>query len=140
MTVLVNNVAVLEKAMFSQMPWDKIEGTMHVNMDSMLELTYHFLSKSSKIRAIINVSSYTTLVPIQRTAIYAATKAFMNSLTSVLAMERKDVDILYVLPVFITTAMAENIYIPGVSSLPDELVNGSIRALGWDTESIGCAK
>lgn len=64
----------------------------------------------------------------------------MNSLTTVIAMERKDIDIIYVLPVFITTAMAENVYIPGISSMPGELVNGSIRALGWDTESIGCAK
>ena len=35
-TVLVNNVAVLQKSMFAKMPWEKIEGTMNVNMDSML--------------------------------------------------------------------------------------------------------
>ena len=72
--------------------------------------------------------------------IYCATKSFILALTETLAAEQPDVEITTTMPIMVTTKMADYIRFPGITSLPLEEVIGSIRALGWDTKTVGCAK
>jgi len=95
-SLLVNNAGYGIYDRFEDMPLDRVEHLMAVNMNALVRLSHAFLKKAASGDALINVSSALSLLTYPGGAVYAATKAFVTSFTESLWYENKDRDV-YVL-------------------------------------------
>jgi short-subunit dehydrogenase len=89
---LVNDAGVGQRGLFSDIPLDKDLEIIHLNIISLLTLTKLYLKemlerKSGRILQLASVASYQ---PTPLLSVYAATKAFVLSLTDSLGNELKD--------------------------------------------------
>jgi len=87
--VLVNCAGVLEHGSFAQMPAQLNEGLIDLNVSGLTAMLNHFLPpmvERGKGR-ILNVASIAAFQPVPSLATYAATKAYVLSLTESLAEE-----------------------------------------------------
>lgn len=93
--ILVNDAGVGQHGFFVDIPMEKNDEMIHLNILSLVHLTHLFLKdmkkrNSGKILQLASVASYQ---PTPLLAVYAATKAFVLSFSDALANELKDSDI-----------------------------------------------
>lgn len=89
LSLLVNNAGLGDHGDFASGDWLRIQAMLDLNIVALTRLT-HSLLQSGRFRgpaAILNVSSVASLLPLPGLAVYAATKAYVTSLSEALAME-----------------------------------------------------
>ena len=89
--VLVNNAAIFNQEPFVDASTETIMRIMTLNMTAVIRLTHHFLQHMIKHRSgrILNVASLASFHPVPSMDLYAATKAFVLSMTESLAENLK---------------------------------------------------
>jgi short-subunit dehydrogenase len=87
--VLVNNAGIAASEKFHELDEEEIENLMSLNILALTRLTRHYLpimiSKGSG--RILNVASVAAFQPVPSMSLYAASKAFVLSLTESLSEE-----------------------------------------------------
>lgn len=86
---LVNNAGLGDHGPFETAEWARIRAMLEVNIAALTHLA-RLLAPAMAARgrgAILNVSSIAGFFPLPNMAVYAATKAYVTSLTEALAME-----------------------------------------------------
>ncbi|HEY5814473.1 MAG TPA: SDR family oxidoreductase [Terrimicrobiaceae bacterium] len=86
---LINNAGLGDRGPFESSDWNRVKALLDVNAIALTHLT-HLLLPSMTLRgraAILNVSSVAGFFPLPNTAVYAATKAYVTSLSEALAIE-----------------------------------------------------
>tara|TARA_Y100000022_G_scaffold41948_1_gene34662 strand:- start:1396 stop:2286 length:891 start_codon:yes stop_codon:yes gene_type:complete len=100
--ILVNNAGYGRWGTFDECPVEDYENMIHLNITSLTELSYLFLEDMEKKGSggIINVASVAAFYSIPYSAVYAATKAYVLSLSEALNFEysRKGIHIMAVCP------------------------------------------
>ena len=100
--ILVNNAGYGRWGTFDECPVGDYENMIHLNITSLTELSYLFLQDFEKKGSggIINVASVAAFYSIPYSAVYAATKAYVLSLSEALNFEysRKGVHVMAVCP------------------------------------------
>jgi len=89
-SLLVNNAGYGIYGRFEDIPLDRHEHLMTVNMNALVRLSHAFLKKAAAGDALINVSSALSLLTYPGGAVYAASKAFVTNFTESLWYEYKD--------------------------------------------------
>lgn len=89
-SLLVNNAGYGIYGRFEEIPLDRQEHLMTVNMNALVRLSHAFLKKADSGDGLINVSSALSLLTYPGGAVYAATKAFVTNFTESLWYENKD--------------------------------------------------
>ena len=89
--VLVNNAGVLEQGAFTDMPAERHRAMIDLNISGLTAMLTAFLPLMRKRGSgrVLNVASIAAFQPVPSLAIYAATKAYVLSLTESLAEELK---------------------------------------------------
>jgi hypothetical protein len=89
--LLVNNAGILEQRDFAAMPAVRHQALIDLNVSALTAMTAQFLPAMRRRGRgrILNVASIAAFQPVPRLATYAATKAFVLSLTESLAEELK---------------------------------------------------
>ena len=110
--VLVNNAGVLEAGAFTDMPPEMLQRMVQLNVNVLTDLLAWFLPgmrERGKGR-VLNVASVAAFQPVVALASYAATKAYVLSLTEALAEELRGtgVTITALCPGITDTAMKEH--------------------------------
>ena len=90
--VLVNNAGVLEHGRFVDMPAKRHRALIELNVGGLTDMLVHFLpAMVARGRGrVLNVASIAAFQPVPTLATYAATKAYVLSITESLAEELKD--------------------------------------------------
>jgi uncharacterized protein len=86
---LINNAGLGDQGTFDSSDWNRIKAILEVNISALTHLT-HLLLPSMTLSgraAILNVSSVAGFLPLPNIAVYAATKAYVTSLSEALAIE-----------------------------------------------------
>jgi len=93
--LLVNNAGFGAKGRFDQVPLERQLEMLQVNCSALLELCHLALTSMHDARAggIINVSSIAAFQPVPQLATYAASKAFVLSLSEALWVENRHLGI-----------------------------------------------
>ena len=86
---LVNNAGLGDHELFQSAEWPRVKSILDVNITALTRLTHALLPtlRSFEDAAILNVSSTVGFLPIPHLAVYAATKAYVNSFTEALRAE-----------------------------------------------------
>jgi len=107
--VLINNAAVAPSSLFLRTSIDDIEEAIAINLLAPLLLCRAVASQMVKRREgrIVNVSSVVTQRGMRGMAVYTATKAGLEGLTRVLALElgRRNITVNAVAPGYVDTSM-----------------------------------
>lgn len=92
---LVNDAGIGEEGFFYETNWEKEFHMLQLNVVSLTQLTKLFLKDmlARKSGRILNLGSIVSLIPNPKMAVYAATKAYILSLSEALATELKDTNI-----------------------------------------------
>jgi short-subunit dehydrogenase len=87
--VLVNNAGIGDQGDFAGAEWEKLMRIIMVNVTAVTKLTHALLPmlRSAAPAAILNVSSLSGFLPVPNLAVYAASKAFITSLSESLRAE-----------------------------------------------------
>jgi uncharacterized protein len=90
--VLVNNAGILQQGLFTAVPARRHQELIDLNVAGLTAMLAQFLpSMCTRGRGrVLNVASIAAFQPVPTLATYAATKAFVLSLTESLAEELKD--------------------------------------------------
>ena len=86
---LINNAGLGDRGPFESGDWNRVRTILDVNISALTHLI-HLLLPSMTLSgraAILNVSSVAGFLPLPNTAVYAATKAYVTSLSESLAIE-----------------------------------------------------
>jgi short-subunit dehydrogenase len=88
-SLLINNAGVGDHGFFEESDWSRVEAMLDVNIKALTRLTHAILPDLVRAGrgAILNVSSIASLLPLPKMAIYAATKAYVTSLSEALRGE-----------------------------------------------------
>lgn len=135
-STLINNAGFAGSGPFAEATRSEVNGQIAVNVAALTDLTYTFLPDllDSANGALVNVASTAGGQPIPGMAVYAATKAFVLSLTEALAYELRDspVRVMTLVPgatrteFWATAAMKEQ----GTSfQTPEQVVGAALQAL-----------
>jgi len=116
-SLLVNNAGYGIYGRFEEIPLDRQEHLMTVNMNVLVSLSHTFLKKAAAGDALINVSSALSLLTYPGGAVYAATKAFVTNFTESLWYEYKDRDV-YVMAL-LPGVTNTNFYTVATAARPD---------------------
>lgn len=87
--VLINNAGLGDHGLFEASEWPRVKAMVDVNVRALTRVT-HALLPPMIVRgrgAILNVSSIAGLLPLPQMAVYAATKAYVTSLSEALRAE-----------------------------------------------------
>ena len=89
--LLVNNAGLGDHGDFVSAEWGRLKKIIDVNITALTKLIWLLLPVLHQARpaAIINVSSIAGLVPVPNTAVYAASKAYVTSLSEALRAEMR---------------------------------------------------
>lgn len=92
---LINNAGFGLRGLFHELPLDRQQQMMQLNMITLTELTHLFLPEmiSRNNGKILNTSSTASLMPGPLQAVYFATKAYVTSLSNALAEELSNTNI-----------------------------------------------
>ena len=87
--VLVNCAGVLEHGNFLTMPLERKQGMIDLNLSALTAMLSHFVPPMVErgFGRVLNVASIAAFQPVPTLAVYAATKAYVLSLTESLAVE-----------------------------------------------------
>lgn len=111
--VLVNNAGILFDGNFYDIALEDHLRLLQVNLAALVAMTHLFLApmRERKHGRIINISSTSAFQPVPALAVYAASKAFVLSMTEALSEELKGQGITAtaVCPGFTATDMVSNI-------------------------------
>ena len=93
--LLVNNAGLGDRGPFIESKWERVQSMLQVNIQALTYLVYRILPnmRKSGSGAILNVSSAASLVPVPNFAVYAATKAYVTSLSEALRAELRNFNI-----------------------------------------------
>ncbi|HEY5770091.1 MAG TPA: SDR family oxidoreductase, partial [Terrimicrobium sp.] len=86
---LINNAGLGDRGAFESSDWNRVRSILEVNISALTHLI-HLLLPSMMLggrAAILNVSSVAGFIPLPNTAVYAASKAYVTSLSEALAIE-----------------------------------------------------
>jgi len=126
--ILVNNAGVMETGAFKDADTETLLSIVRLNIDALTALTSLFL-KPMVARGngrILNVASLAGFQPLPSMAVYAASKAYVLSLTEALAEELrgKGVSVTALCPGFTDTNMVDNAKRenPAFQALPSALI------------------
>lgn len=126
--VLVNNAGFLAHGAFREMAIEPILNMLHVNVRALTVLTRLFLEPMIEGGGgrVLNVASVGGFFPSPSLAVYAATKAYVISLSEALAEELQDtgVTVTALCAGFTTTGMLDKI--DGARSLAEQIPDGLI--------------
>jgi short-subunit dehydrogenase len=91
-SLLVNNVGLGDYGELATARWEKLRRIIDLNVTALTHLTHGFLPDLMRAPrgAILNVSSLASLLPIPDTGVYAATKAYVTSLSESLRLELRE--------------------------------------------------
>lgn len=92
-SLLVNNAGYGIYERFANIPLERIDNLIQLNITSLVHLSHVFLKSASAGDALINVSSVLSLLPLPGSAVYSGTKAFVTNFTEALWYEYKEKDI-----------------------------------------------
>lgn len=89
--LLVNNAGIGVLGPFAELPLERARDMLRLNIVALTDLTYRLLSEMAPRGegAIINVGSASAFQPLPNYGVYAATKAFVISLTAALWAEMR---------------------------------------------------
>jgi short-subunit dehydrogenase len=89
LNLLVNNAGLGDLGPFDSAEWRRLEAMLAVNVTALTHLTHLLLPmlRDSGPSALLNVSSVAGFFPLPEMAVYAATKAYVTSLSEALRME-----------------------------------------------------
>jgi short-subunit dehydrogenase len=111
--LLVNNAGVIEMGSFHELPIARLLRLVQLNAGVLTELSHRFLGAmvSRGHGRILNVASLASFQPIPSLAVYAASKAFVLSLTESLSEELRGtgVKVTALCPGLTRTQMAEQV-------------------------------
>ncbi|MBI5138285.1 MAG: SDR family NAD(P)-dependent oxidoreductase [Candidatus Vogelbacteria bacterium] len=136
--LLINNAGAGYYDEFTKQPLQKWQQIMRLNCDSLLELTYAYLKNAKQGDVIVNIASILAELPYPPGAVYAASKAFVLSLTESLwyEQEKKGVFVLAVCPGVTETGfhvaaggLETEKAAQSLTQTPDEVVEETMRAL-----------
>ena len=100
--LLINNAGYGRWGEFTEIDMEDYENMIQLNVTSLTELSYLYAKKMAENGAggIINIASTAALYPIPYSAVYAATKAYVLSLSEALNFEysRKGIKVMAVCP------------------------------------------
>ena len=87
--LLINNAGVGDHGMFAGSEWERVDAMLQVNVYALTYLTFRIAPAMTKTGrgAILNVSSVAGLLPLPNSAVYAATKAYVNSFSEAIRAE-----------------------------------------------------
>ena len=87
--LLINNAGLGDLGSFESAQWERLAPVLEVNVTTLCHLTHLLLPmlQARKPSGILNVSSVAGFYPLPEMALYAATKAFVTSLSEALRME-----------------------------------------------------
>ena len=87
--VLVNNAGIAYNGNFAEQDIARIDNLINLNMVALTHLTHHFVPKmrARGLGRILNVASVASFQPVPSLATYAASKAYVLSLTESLSEE-----------------------------------------------------
>ena len=137
--VLVNNAGLLHSAVFGEIPLADHLQLLQVNVVACAALMHLFLAPMLKRKSgrILNVASTSAFQPLPNLALYAASKAFLLSLSEALWIETKGtgVTVTALCPGFVNTDMIakdggkKSMNVPLIRNLePDEVARQGFEA------------
>jgi uncharacterized protein len=87
--LLINNAGMGDHGPFARSEWERVSSMLRVNVNALTYLTIRILPAMKKAGsgAILNVSSVAGLLPVPNSAVYAATKAYVNSFSEAIRAE-----------------------------------------------------
>jgi hypothetical protein len=137
--VLVNNAGVLEQGAFTRVGADRHQRLIDLNVSALTMLLAAFLPAmvARGSGRVLNVASIAAFQPVPGLASYAATKAYVLSLTESLAEELRDsgVSVTALCPGITATAMLRNAAASNdrLSQLPGFLIGevGEVAEAGY---------
>ncbi|MDE0759948.1 MAG: SDR family oxidoreductase [Pseudomonadales bacterium] len=133
--ILVNNAAVSGQSSFIDTSEDDLDELLVLNIRSLTQLTRYFLPgmKKRKLGKILNVASIAAFHPLPSLAQYAASKAYVLSLSEALAEELRGtgITVTALCPGVTLTQMVSG---TTVSQLPETLVSTAegVAQAGFD--------
>lgn len=90
-TLLINNAGLGDYGLFTQAAEARVRQQIDLNITALTLLSHAFVERitptAENPAAVLNVSSLASTVPVPELAVYAATKAYVSSLTEGLAIE-----------------------------------------------------
>jgi uncharacterized protein len=89
LNLLINNAGLGDRGDFTSSEWSRVNAMLQVNIVALTELCHGLIPtlRENKDATIINLSSLASVVPIPDFAVYAASKAYVSSLSEALNME-----------------------------------------------------
>lgn len=109
--LLVNNAGMGDYGDFGQSDWEKVDAMLQLNMVALTHLAHSLLPamRAADGAAIINVSSLASVLPLPDFAAYAASKAYVTSLSESLRHELRadQVNVVAVCPGPVKTEFGE---------------------------------
>jgi uncharacterized protein len=87
--LLINNAGLGDHGPFVGSEWERVHSMLQVNVYALTYLTFRVLPAMRKAGggAILNVSSIAGLLPLPNSAVYAATKAYLNNFSEAVRAE-----------------------------------------------------
>lgn len=142
-TLLINNAGAGDYGEFSDGCRDKVRALLRLNVESLTMLCHSLIPGMKRNGGdIINISSLGALLPIPDFAVYAATKAYVSSLSEALRLELREhgIRVLAVCPGPVSTGFGKAARRPGFTGnmMPgrnafdtsiETIVRDSLRAL-----------
>jgi short-subunit dehydrogenase len=126
--VLVNNAGVIQFGRFHEIPLENLLGLLSLNAGALTAMTRLFVEPMLRGGGgrILNVASVAAFLPLPAAALYAATKAFVVSLSEALAIELQDtgVTVTALCPGLTATRMFDEV--PGSPELAARLPKGIV--------------
>jgi hypothetical protein len=111
--ILVNNAGIAHSDDFHCCDFEQVEQLLSLNISALTHLTHHFIQPMVKRGAgkILNIASVAAFQPVPSMAAYAASKAFVLSLTESLSEELRGtgVSITALCPGLTKTELVENL-------------------------------
>lgn len=135
---LINNAGFGINELLADMPLDRVQGMMQLNMVTLTELTHAVLPgmRSRRQGRIMNIASVAAFQPCPRFAVYGATKAYVLSMSEALAAEEKKngIKVIAVCPGATETAFHDvagnrGTFAAKIMDTPETVAKTALRAL-----------
>lgn len=136
--LLVNNAGFGARGEFWNLPLERFDEMLQLNVLALVELTHRLLPVmiENKSGGVINVSSTASFQPVPYTTVYGATKAFVTSFSMAIAEELRPhgVKVVTLCPGgtktnFFVAGDYKKRTLPGGLQAPEEVVEEALRAL-----------